>query len=75
MLILPKNVAEHMVNDEIKREGLEKFADNPICPKCEKIAYRDIGWTKNRTATCPHCGYKGKMSVTVRDYIRKRLYR
>lgn len=50
---------------------LQVLGEDYVCPKCERIApcHLKIGHGK-----CPTCGYYGK-TITVREYIKKRLYR
>lgn len=56
-------------------EDKRSYNEHPICPKCEKIALRHIGWTENRTARCPACGWTGRAPVLLREYTRDKLWR
>lgn len=53
--------------------------EHPVCPRCEKIALRGNGkkgsWTKDRIATCPSCGYQGKTTLLVKEYLEEGLHR
>lgn len=75
-IYLPPNVYGRIKKHEyLKGIDIEKLGDNPICPRCERVALRDVGYTKGKIATCPHCGFKGVMNVTLREYAEKHLYR
>lgn len=37
----------------------------PVCPRCERPAFRDKGYAQNGTVSCPHCGYTGFSGRTV----------
>ena len=76
MILLPKNVAERIkIHEYLKSLDFEELKDNPVCPKCERVACKDIGWTDNRIGTCPQCGYHGKMPVTLEQYAKMKLYK
>lgn len=76
MIYLPRNVARRIKAHEYLRGiDIEKLKDNPVCPRCERVALRDTGYTENRTAQCPHCGYRGSMPVTLREYAEKMMYK
>lgn len=76
MIYLPANVAKRIkAHDYIKTLDFEKLKNNPICPRCERVALRTEGWTDNRIAECPHCHYKGRMTVTLQEYADKMLYK
>lgn len=59
----------------------------PICPKCERIALRDVRDEREIRSeyevedvrrlpiTCPQCGFHGYTTVTARQYILKQLFR
>lgn len=49
--------------------------EHPICPNCEKIALRHKGWTKNRIARCPSCGWTGVATVLMKEYKQQQLWR
>lgn len=75
-IFLPVNVAQRIKTHEyVKALNVESLKDNPVCPKCERIALRDEGWTDERIGHCPHCGYKGVMEVTLKEYAEQKLYR
>jgi len=75
-IYLPRNVYKRIkMHEFINKIDVEKLRDNPVCPKCERVALRDIGYSKEKIATCPHCGYKGVMSVTLKEYAEKQMYR
>lgn len=76
MIYLPRNVARRIKAHEYLRGiDIEKLKDNPVCPRCERVALRDTGYAENRTAQCPHCGYRGPMPVTLREYAEKMMYK
>ena len=52
-----------------------QYNDHPICPSCEKIALRDKGWSTNRIARCPACGYHGVSNMRLQAYVNQGLYR
>lgn len=49
--------------------------EHPICPRCERIALRHIGWTKDRIARCPSCNWTGRAEVVLNEYVERKLYR
>lgn len=55
--------------------GMNRHIEHPICPRCEKIALRDNGWSKDRTCRCPSCGWKGRATVRLNEYIKEGMYR
>jgi hypothetical protein len=58
----------------------------PVCPKCERIAMRDLragekrheeyepGDVRRTPVTCPHCGYHGFTTVSTKMYVEQKLY-
>ena len=75
-IFLPPNVLRRIKKHEyLKGLDIEKLGDNPICPKCERVALRDIGYQSGKIATCPHCGYKGRMDTTLKEYSQRELYK
>lgn len=75
MIYLPTKVYKQIKTHEyLKSIDIDKLKDNPICPHCEKVAIRDIGYSEKRIARCPHCGYHGIMNVTLKEYAEKKLY-
>ena len=75
-IYLPKSVYQRVLRHEYyKGLDIEKMGDNPVCPRCERVAMRDIGYTKNKVGRCPYCGYRGAMPVTLREYAKNRLYK
>ena len=51
MIYLPRNVARRIKAHEYLRGiDIEKLKDNPVCPRCERVALRDTGYAENRTA-------------------------
>jgi len=50
------------------------LGSQPVCPKCERLAFRDVGWKENRNASCANCGWRGQ-TVTYDEYITERMYR
>lgn len=75
-IYLPISVANRIKTHEyVKALNTEGLKDNPICPKCERVALRDEGWTDQKIGHCPHCGYKGKMNTTLKEYAEQRLYK
>ena len=76
MILLPVNVVKRIrKNEYLKGLNVQKLRDNPVCPRCEHVALRDIGYTKNKTATCTHCGYHGRMEYTLEEYAKRKMYR
>ncbi len=66
-----KHAREHpWIGEEDK-----SYSENPICPRCEKIALRHKGWTQNRTARCPSCGWTGRAPVLLREYKKEKMWR
>lgn len=45
-----------------------------VCPKCEGVAFRDKGYMKNKTSTCPKCGWSGS-AVTIDEYVTFKMYK
>ena len=75
-IYLPKNVAARIRQHEyLKSLDIEKLGDNPVCPRCERVALRDTGWSTDKIGRCPQCGYRGRMTVTLREYAEKHLYK
>ncbi|MFT9498256.1 hypothetical protein [Anaerosolibacter sp.] len=54
---------------------LKEFGSQPVCPKCERPAWRDKGWKKEKRAQCNHCGWAGIASVTVKEYMENKMYK
>ena len=48
--IFPSVANRIKTHEYVKALNTEGLKDNPICPKCERVALRDEGWTdqKNR---------------------------
>ena len=75
-IFLPPNVLKRIKKHEyLKGLDMEKLKDNPICPRCERVALRDIGYQSEKIATCPHCGYKGRMTTTLSQYAAGEFYK
>ena len=75
-IYLPPSVYRRIKKHEyLNGLDIEKLKDNPVCPRCERVALRDIGYSKGKIATCPHCGYKGVMNTTLKEYAEGELYR
>jgi hypothetical protein len=55
--------------------GINRHIEHPVCPRCERIALRDAGWEKERRAACPACGWRGRSSTTLNEYIQQQMYR
>jgi DNA-directed RNA polymerase subunit RPC12/RpoP len=53
---------------------LKLYKTSAICPRCERLAFRDKGWQARRIARCPRCGWRGR-AVTVDEYITGNLYK
>ena len=51
-----------------------QYAKQPICPRCEGMACRDVGWKDGGRAGCVSCGWRGA-TITVDEYMTARLYR
>lgn len=75
-IYLPQNVVKHLRRHAyLQSIDLDKLRDNPVCPRCERAALRDVGWSEDRIGHCPYCGYRGRMPVTVGEYAQKELYK
>ena len=76
-ILLPQSVVSRIMGNSRMMRGMSVAGsgDSPVCPKCERVALRDIGYTENKIAQCPHCGYRGRMEVTLAEYSRKKLYK
>lgn len=75
-IYLPQNVVKRMRQHAyLKSIDIEKLKDNPVCPRCERAALRDKGWSENRIGHCPYCGHRGYMPKTVGAYAAEKLYR
>lgn len=70
-IYLPASVIKRLMRDGYVKEPM----DNPVCPRCERVAHRDIGWAKERIGQCLYCGYRGRMEASVRKYIEEGLYK
>ena len=57
-------------NSEVKRI----LSTRPVCPRCEKIAFRDTSYREEGHSTCPSCGWSGK-TIELKDVIEEKLYR
>ena len=55
-------------------EVINALSAQPICPKCEQLAFRDVGWKEKRIATCKNCGWHGQ-TITYDEYITNKLYK
>ena len=55
--------------------GEKRTIEHPVCPQCEKIALRHHGWTQNRIARCPACGWTGRATVMLNEYVENKMYR
>ena len=55
-------------------EQFRMYKTHPVCPKCEKLAFRDKGYKAEGWSRCPSCGWHGK-TVTLDEVIHERLYR
>ena len=59
--------------------GVDRHVEHPICPRCEKIALRGNGrkgsWEKDRIAACPSCGWHGKTTTRLNEYLQNQMYR
>lgn len=76
MILLPKNVAERIAQHEyIKALDFEVLKDNPMCPRCERVALRAEGYSEGKTAHCPACGYHGRAEVTLKEYAENEMWR
>jgi hypothetical protein len=51
-------------------EAFRAMRSSPVCPKCEKPAYRD----SRETAVCMACGWRGR-TVTIDEYINEKYHR
>jgi hypothetical protein len=76
VIILPQNVANRIkIHAYLKSLDFDELGENPMWPRCERVALRDIGYTENKTGQCPACGYKGRMDTTLNEYARRKLYK
>jgi hypothetical protein len=55
--------------------GRRRITSLPVCPKCERVGFRDKGWSDNKTMCCPHCGYRGKATHVLSAYLEDQLYK
>ena len=55
-------------------EVINALSSQPICPKCERLAFRDEGWKERHIARCANCGWHGQ-TITYDEYITRKLYR
>lgn len=55
--------------------GRKKLQSLPVCPKCERVGFRDKGWKDRRSMCCPHCGYQGQATHQVSAYLNDKLYK
>lgn len=53
----------------------QSYNEHPVCPRCEKVALRHKGWTTNRIARCPACGWTGRAPTLMREYKQQKLWR
>ena len=75
-IYLPPSVYRRILKHEyLKGLDIEKAKNNPVCPRCERVALRDKGYTENKIARCPHCGYHGRMDTTLAEYLGKEMYK
>lgn len=58
-----------------KNKRLDELNELPVCPKCERLGLRHKGWKKHKIMVCPHCGYEGKTSLVMGDYIKQGLFK
>ena len=76
MIYLPPNVAQRIkIHEYLRSLDFDELGENPICPRCERVALRDIGYTEDKIGHCPACGYKGKMTVTLNEYAKQKMYK
>lgn len=76
MIYLPPNVANRIkIHEYLKSLDFEQLGDNPMCPRCERVALRDIGYSEDKIGQCPSCGYRGRMETTLNEYARLKLYK
>ena len=76
-ILLPQSVIRNILRENALTQGktLDNSKDSPICPRCEGVALRDIGYSENRIGRCPHCGFHGRMDTTVREYIQSGAFK
>lgn len=55
--------------------GPKRTIQHPVCPRCEKVALRDRGWAANRMARCPSCGWSGRATTLLNEYVEGGMYR
>lgn len=55
--------------------GRRRLASLPICPKCEKVGFRDKGWLEKKNMCCPACGYTGPTTHILSAYAAEGLYK
>jgi predicted Zn-ribbon and HTH transcriptional regulator len=65
----------HGLSHSMHNGRRHKAASLPVCPKCERVGFRDKGWQLNKTMSCPHCGYHGKATHVLSAYVEDRLYK
>ena len=73
---LPENVVKRIkAHEYIRSLDFETLKDNPMCTKCERVALRDKGYIEKNIGRCPHCGHIGPMTVTLKVYAEKCMYK
>ena len=76
MIYLPDNVLNRIkIHKYLQSLDFEQLGENPMCPKCERVALRDIGYSEDKIGQCPSCGYRGRMETTLNEYARRQLYK
>lgn len=63
----------------VKSGNFNRHIEHPVCPRCEKIAMRGNGskgsWEKDRYAGCTSCGWSGRATTVLKEYIQEEMYR
>ena len=64
-----------LLNFYLNNGGKTQVMSLPICPKCEKIGFRDKGWATEKTMVCPVCGYRGPATHQLSAFLKDRQYK
>lgn len=55
--------------------GKKRIMSLPVCPKCERVGFRDKGWKDRRHMCCAHCGYNGPATHVLSAYLKDEMYK
>ena len=65
---------QHARQSQLVKKHATSIFEKPVCPKCERIGFRDKGWKTRLVMTCPFCGYNGVSTKIVKAYLEEELY-